>query len=214
MKMESKMNKTSLEKEVKFYINDLPALRERLLSLGAVMTQPRTHETNYRFDTPDLSLSRSGRALRLRHDQRNILTFKGPASTEAGVRVRPEFEVEVDSMENAQSILEGLGYILTVSYEKWRAVYQYNDLEITLDELPYGNFSEIEGTDTAAIRAAASVLSLDWEARVQASYLELFDHLKKNLNLSVQNLTFKDFSTIPVTCLDLGVKPADTPAFL
>lgn len=208
------MNKASLEKEVKFYINDLPALRERLLSLGAVISQPRTHETNYRFDTPDLSLSRSGRALRLRHDRRNILTFKGPTSMEAGVRVRPEYEVEVDSIGNAQSILEGLGYILTMSYEKWRAVYQYNNLEITLDELPYGNFSEIEGDVTAAIRSAAGVLSLDWETRVQASYLELFDQLKKNLNLSLQNLTFKDFSTIPVTCQDLGVKPADTPAFL
>lgn len=208
------MNKTSLEKEVKFYIIDLPALRERLLSLGAVITQPRIHEINYRFDTPDQSLSRSGRALRLRHDRRNILTFKGPTSTEAGVRVRPEYEVAVDSIENAQSILEGLGYILTVSYEKWRAVYQYNNLEITLDELPYGNFSEIEGADTAAIRSAASVLSLEWETRVQAGYLELFDQLKKNLDLSVQNLTFKDFSTIPVTCQNLGVKPADTPAFL
>ena len=122
------MDHNPLEKEVKFYISDQPALKDRLLSLGAVMVQPRTRETNYRFDTPDGALSMSGRALRLRHDLRDILTFKGPSSTVDGVRVRPEYEVEVDNLGNAWLILQGLGYELVVSYEKWRAVYRLNDL--------------------------------------------------------------------------------------
>ena len=208
------MNNATLEKEVKFYITNLTALKDRLIAIGAVQTQPRTRELNYRFDTPDLKLSRNGQALRLRQDNRAILTFKGPSSLENGVRVRPEYEVVVDDLVSARAIFEGLGYIQTVCYEKWRAVYQYNGLEITLDELPYGNFTEIEGVDTTAIQTTARVLALDWEARIQGSYLELFDRVKKKRGLTLSDLTFNAFSSIFVTWQDLGVKPADTPAFL
>lgn len=208
------MNHESVEKEVKFYINDLAALRERLIALGAIQVQARTREINYRFDTVDMALAKTGRALRLRQDQKCILTFKGPTSLEDGVRVRAEYEVEVSDMESARAILTGLGYMQTVIYEKFRAVYRYNDLEVTLDELPYGNFSEIEGSDSAAIQAAARVLALSWEARIQASYLELFDRFKKNRALTLTNLTFRDFAAIAVTIRDLDVKAADIPAYL
>jgi len=208
------MNHESVEKEVKFYINNLAALRERLIALGAIQVQARTREINYRFDTVDMALAKTGRALRLRQDQKCILTFKGPTSLEDGVRVRAEYEVEVSDMESARAILTGLGYMQTVIYEKFRAVYRYNDLEVTLDELPYGNFSEIEGSDSAAIQAAARVLALSWEARIQASYLELFDRFKKNRALTLTNLTFRDFAAIAVTIRDLDVKAADIPAYL
>ncbi len=214
MTMGFKMNKSMLEKEVKFYVTDLEALKDRLLAVGAVQSQARTREVNYRFDTPDGQLSASGRALRLRQDNRAILTFKGPTSMEEGVRVRPEFEVVVDDLSRARAILEGLGFVLTITYEKWRAVYQYNGLEITLDEMPYGNFTEIEGADTAAIQTTARVLALDWNTRIQGSYIELFDRFKKKRELSLDALTFSAFSSIAVSWQDLGVKPADTPAFL
>lgn len=208
------MEESTVEMEVKFYLSDLPALRERLISLGAEQVQARTRETNYRFDTPEGALTLSGRALRLRHDVRDILTFKGPSSTVDGVRARPEYEVEVDNLGNAWLILEGLGYKLTVSYEKWRAIYRLNGLLITLDELPYGNFSEIEGTDTSIIRSTAAVLALDWEARIESSYLELFATLKLGRGLTMRDLTFAEFADVALTGSDLGVRPADRPFFL
>lgn len=214
MTMGFKMNKSMLEKEVKFYITNLDTLKDRLLAVGAVQLQSRTREINYRFDTPDGQLSASGRALRLRQDIQAIMTFKGATSMEEGVRVRPEFEVIVDDLNRARAILEGLGYVLTVTYEKWRAVYQYNGLEITLDEMPYGNFTEIEGADTNAIQTTARILALDWDARIQGSYIELFDRFKKKRDLNLDALTFSAFASIAVSWQDLGVKPADTPAFL
>ena len=146
--LEEKMNKAPLEKEVKFYLSDLSSYENRLRSLGAVLLQPRTRELNYRFDTADLSLTHSQRVLRLRQDQKNILTYKGPSDTSEGVRVRPEIELEVDDFEKAVEFLKALGYSLVVQYEKWRTTYTLHGLEITLDEMPYGNFSEIEGEDT------------------------------------------------------------------
>ncbi len=208
------MGQSTVEMEVKFYLSDLPGLRSRLISLGAEQVQARTRETNYRFDTPERGLALSGRALRLRHDVRDILTFKGPSSVVDGVRARPEFEVEVDNLGNAWLILEGLGFELVVSYEKWRTVYRLNDLLITLDELPYGNFSEIEGADPFVIRSTAAVLALDWNTRIESSYLELFEIVKRNNNLIIRDLTFTEFAEIPLTGSDLGVTPADRPLFL
>ena len=41
------------EIEVKFYVNDLKRLEALLLELGAVLIQPRVHESNIRFALPD-----------------------------------------------------------------------------------------------------------------------------------------------------------------
>ena len=41
------------ETEVKFLVEDLVAMRQRLVALGATLTTPRTYEENLLFDTPD-----------------------------------------------------------------------------------------------------------------------------------------------------------------
>jgi adenylate cyclase, class 2 len=208
------MNKPPVEKEVKFYIADLPALQLRLRSLGAELVTPRVFERNLRFDTPDLRLTASRQVLRLRQDNGATITYKGPSKEVDGVRVRQEIEIGVTDFDQARQLLESLGYSLAVVYEKWRTTYHYNGLEIDLDELPFGNFCEIEGEDTERIRGTSAVLALDWDARISVSYLGLFDELKRNLSLSVNNLTFEDFRNTPVIPKNLGVYPADTPRFL
>src|SRR5712691_7699436 len=63
------------EIEVKFLIEDLVAMRQRLVAGGARLTTPRTYEENLLFDTPDAQLRRQGRLLRLRRDRRNRITY-------------------------------------------------------------------------------------------------------------------------------------------
>ena len=63
------------EIEVKFLIDDLVAMRQRLVALGATLTTPRTYEANLLFDTADAQLRRQGRLLRLRRDRRNRITY-------------------------------------------------------------------------------------------------------------------------------------------
>jgi adenylate cyclase class 2 len=208
------MKTPPVEKEVKFYINDLKGFEHRLLCLGAKLEKPRSHELNYRFDTSDLRLTRSHQVLRLRQDDQIILTYKGPSKPDAELRIRTEIELVVNSFDQAVLFLEALGYTLAVQYEKWRTVYRLNDLEITLDEMPYGRFSEIEGDDEGAIRKTAASLALDWENRINESYLALFFRLKKKLNLPVENLTFAELKDYGITAGDLGVRPADVPYFL
>lgn len=208
------MKKPLVEKEVKFYISDLSGLQERLRSLGAELVTPRVFERNLRFDTPDLRLTASRQVLRLRQDNGATITYKGPSVEVEGVRVRQEIEMEVSDFDQAGKLLEALGYSLAVQYEKWRTTFHFNGLEIDLDELPFGTFCEIEGEDTDRIRSTATILALDWETRISASYLGLFDELKHRKKLLVGNLTFEDFKNIPVTPKDLGVTAADTPRFI
>jgi len=208
------MDDQNLEVEVKFFLDDPAGFEKRLRSIGANLVQPRTHELNYRFDTPDLSLTRTRQVLRIRQDQKVILTYKGPAIQGQPVSMRKEIEMEVSDFQAARDLFESLGYQVSVLYEKYRTVYTLNQLEITLDEMPFGIFTEIEGGNAQVIERMAASLSLLWSQRILESYLMLFDHVKRNRGLDLQNLTFADFKGISVSAKDLGVKAADVTTFL
>ena len=196
------------EIEVKFYINNPALLKRRLDELGAKIKHPRVHEVNLRFDTPDGALSQEHRVLRLRRDKHNRLTYKGPALDNKDVSIRQEIEFEVDDFEAARQLLEALGYEVSIVYEKYRTTYEFYDTEIVLDEMPYGDFVEIEGPDIPNIQDVAAKLRLDWKLRCIESYMTLFKRLQINRDLSIQNLTFEELQGITVHPIDLGVSAA------
>jgi adenylate cyclase class 2 len=203
------MNPGDRELEVKFYLSNPQGFLERLAAAGAAQVQERVFEVNLRFDRPDGSLSRAHQVLRLRQDIRARLTYKGPAEAGEAVSDRQEIEFEVSDFAAARRLLEALGYRVIVKYEKWRTTFQLGAVEIVLDEMPFGNFCEIEGPDEASIRQAAASLELDWEARITASYIALFDLFKLNRQLNVHHLTFEELARLKITPADLGVRPAD-----
>lgn len=187
------------ELEVKFYVHDLAAIEQHLVSLGAVLVQPRTFEMNLRFDTPEQELSRNFRVLRLRQDTAARMTFKGPAYGSEGVRVRQEIEFIVEDFEAARDLLEALGYQVSMGYEKYRTVYDLGEVHITLDEMPYGNFVEIEGPDPESILDVNLDLGLIWEARASESYVNIFERLKKELKLDFRDLSFENFTWLEIS---------------
>jgi adenylate cyclase class 2 len=202
------MTRAAVETEVKFYVQDLPAVRERLTEAGASVLAKRVHELNLRFDTAAQELRRSGRALRLRRDDSITLTFKGPSNTADGIRTREEIEVRLDDLERGQDLLTGLGYHVTFTYEKYRTTYGLLGAEVMLDELPYGDFVEIEG-DGAVLKAVAEMLGLSWSCAVTDSYAGLFDKVVAARGLQLSALTFVNFAPIGVEPADLGVTAAD-----
>jgi len=197
------------EVEVKFYLRDLKGLEKRLQRLGAKISQPRVRETNLRYDTPQKDLARANQALRLRQDQQIRLTFKGPAQARTDLSVRQEIEFAISNFDAAQHFLEALGYSVFVRYEKYRTTYEMDDLHITLDQMPYGDFVEIEGNEPDGIQASAEKLGLDWENRVIGSYLSLFSTVQTMLSLPGRDLTFGNFAGVTVLPEDLGIQYAD-----
>lgn len=203
------MNQNDMEIEAKFYLRDLTAFRQRLETLGAVQVKHRHHELNLRFDLPDGSLTRAHRVLRLRQDGRALLTYKGAGQAGAEVAVRQEVEVEVSDADACRRLLEALGYQVSMIYEKYRTTYRLGNVEIVLDEMPFGLFCEIEAPDAGTIHQLAERLTLNWQARIAMGYYTLFDQLKAASGLNIRDLTFDNFRENPVDLSIIGITFAD-----
>jgi adenylate cyclase class 2 len=207
------MSAAGLETEAKFYVRDLNRVKLRLEELNARLIQARVLERNIRLDLPGAPLRAEGRVLRLRRDTTTKLTYKNASTNEQGVLSREEIEFEVEDFEKAKRFLEALGYQKLVYYEKYRTTYALDPFEasihVMLDELPYGNFVEIEGETVDAIRAIAGQLHLNWETAVPTSYHALFERVRRALNRPMQDLSFAEFEHINVEMRHLGVQAAD-----
>ena len=199
----------NVEREAKFFIRDLNKIAQQIINLGGIVIQPRVLETNFRFDTPERELTASYQVLRLRQDTRTRLTYKGPANPNSEVSARLEYEVGIDDLNTAERILLALGYEVITIYEKYRASYSLDNVEISLDEMPYGEFIEIEGTDIQQIRQMAEKIDLKWEKRTSLSYLRIFSQVKERLGLSMRDLTFDNFSGLDIQPIHLQLSYAD-----
>jgi len=198
-----------IEKEAKFYIRDLKKIEQQIKDLGGVVIQARVLESNLRFDTHERELSASYQVLRLRQDTRARLTYKGPADPNSEVSARLEYEVEISDLTTAERILETLGYEVITIYEKYRVSYSLDNVELSLDEMPFGDFMEIEGADAQQIQQMADKLNLKWENRSSLSYLGIFSQVKERLGLSMRDLTFDDFSEVQIKPEHLRLSFAD-----
>ena len=203
------LTRNDQEIESKFFVTNLSKIEARLISIDAHCILERCFEYNLRFDNPQNSLSRQHRVLRLRKSNDIRLTYKGPGERVGGALSRKEIELVIDNFDSAQKFLESLGYKVTAVYEKYRAIYKLGTALITLDELPFGNFVEIEAETPEQISELAPEIGLNPQAAIPSSYQGLFENIKTTLNLKVSNLTFWEFEKLHITPLELGVVPAD-----
>lgn len=200
------MAEKNREIEAKFYLTELHTLRDRLLSAGGQIAVERTFERNWRFDTPDRRFERTGEVLRVRKDRSSTLTYKRPTEIPED---RVEIELQVDEPEQASQFLEALGFQVVTIYEKYRETFSIEGTLVTLDELPFGNFAELEGESLDQIMTVAESLGLKWEHRVRWNYVEIFTRLVERRSLALSHATFESFAqSDPVTAEDLGLHPA------
>jgi len=162
----------SLESEIKFKLvgpADHARLRARLRDLGAAH-EATYDEVNVRFRNPG-----KGASLRLRvldGGPTGILTTKGPARFEGPIKIREETEVTVNDAQAARDLLESIGHVVTVIYEKHRSSYRFGEVTVTLDVLDFGFFSEVEGPPDQLL-ATAGQLGLDKRHALRSSYSAL-----------------------------------------
>jgi adenylate cyclase class 2 len=198
------------EIEAKFHVRDLKKIELRLLDLKAQLIQPRVREINLRFDRPDGELRNSFRVLRLRQDDIARFTFKGPSVEETGgILSRQEIEFEVGDFDSAKQFLEAIGFQVVVFYEKFRTTYELNNTHIMLDELPYGDFLEIEGDNVEMIHSAADLLGLNWDVMIKAGYHALFERVAGKYGLDVSKLSFENLESVKINTADMDIIAAD-----
>jgi len=190
-----------LEIEVKFYIKDIEPVRQFLMNSGAVRSE-RHFEQNIRFEDYENSLIKKKSLLRLRKDSKNRLTFKSKPLDKQNTqfKIMEELEVEVSSFSVMKQILESLGFHKEQIYEKYRETFFLENANICLDTMPFGNFLEIEGSESQIVDLTKK-LGLKWEKRILYNYLEIFEYLSRELSLPFTDLSFENFQSI-----DLDIK--------
>lgn len=189
------------ETEVKIAVVDLDSVRKRLEVAGAALRAPRVFERNIRYEDEAGSLTPNDIVLRLRQDTAARLTYKAPpdvdAALPANVRTRFEAEVTVSDFDTMDIILRRLGFRPHVIYEKFRTTYELGEAEVVLDEMPFGDFIEVEGPADAIERTLAA-LGLAGAPRILVSYMVLFERVKAALALDAHDLTFANFEGVTV----------------
>jgi adenylate cyclase class 2 len=162
------------ETEVKLRLDDIEAGRVLAAQLGAFLVQPRHFEDNFLFDDATRSLAGRGALIRLRATPwAATLTYKGPREVVEGAKRREELESGVEDAEAVQQMLGRLGLRRVFRYQKYREVYELDDVELVIDETPIGIFMEIEGP-LEAIHRTADALGFGAESYVVESYSALF----------------------------------------
>lgn len=143
----------AIEIEKKYRIDKkcLVDLTAKLTELGATFSY-ETFEENYLHRGGELETRAA--FLRLRKTNTvNTLTYKEKVVTNGDFKQQIEFETIVSDVEAMEHIIEKLGYKLSVVYEKHRKAWHLGDVEIVLDELPFGYFMEIEGSMKNILKA-------------------------------------------------------------
>jgi predicted adenylyl cyclase CyaB len=162
----------TIESELKFRVSgpgDHAKLRSQLVKRGAHLSG-RYKEENYRLNGPGKSTRYT--TLRLRvfdGGPRGVLTAKGPAKFQGGVKSREETEVEVADAHAALDLLQQLGFRVAWTYPKRRSLWMLDGVAVTLDVLDFGWFVELEGPAEVLPEMARS-MGLDIARSLRDSY--------------------------------------------
>jgi adenylate cyclase class 2 len=202
------------EIEIKFRINDIALLMDKIQRLGFRLATERTHEMNTLYDLPAGRLRRRGALLRIRkYGHKWTVTYKDGGRTKPGRhKIRREIETPIENGQALAEILEALGFKPSFAYEKFRSEWTggpatpsgatpsgiksgHNNVvgadggHVVIDETPIGNFGEIEGPPPW-IDEVARRLGISATQYITASYAELFLQWKKKTGNKVTQMRF------------------------
>lgn len=82
-----------------------------------------------------------------------FLTYKERFPSNSAIKKQREDETRVENADAMAAILDALGYIPAIVYEKRRATWRVANTEVVIDVLPFGLFMEIEGEEQAILDA-------------------------------------------------------------
>jgi adenylate cyclase class 2 len=178
------------EIEIKFRIENLPALARALKRAGFKQITRSSHEMNSLYDLPGQKLRKRGELLRLRkYGETWVLTHK--AKSKGGRhKVRVELETRVENGQQMDAILRALGFKPTFHYEKYRAEWSDGKGHVVLDETPIGDFGEIEGPPRWIDRTARA-LGIGPGDYITQTYAPMFFEWKRRTRSKASEMTFR-----------------------
>lgn len=208
-----------MEYEVRFYYpsSEVNNLLDKLSELKELEKKPRTYEKTVQYNHSDsrydfYSKEIDGR-FRLRlskniEESKCKLSWKRrlPNTTENLVNKEEEKEVRIsyDDVDNFIFIIENVMYFKVVdSYERYRTIFTNEDVEISIDEYPFGIALEIENKSSTknpeeVVMNYVSKLKLNIKDSYRLSWDDKYVELCKEQNKKIYNeVTFdKDMPSI------------------
>ena len=179
-----------IEKKYRLTKRQRQELQRRLREIGAVFEDEEFEEnTLYSGGALDVGTC----VLRLRRigdgagtpvavpgqGQRAVLTYKQRFPSVSSIKQQQEDETEVSDADAMEAILDALGFVPALVYEKRRATWRLGDAEIVIDELPFGLFMEIEGPEPE-IRKVERQLAIKGLRAEHATYPQLTERHGKS----------------------------------
>ena len=207
-----------MEYEVRFYYpsSEVNNLLDKLSELKELEKKPRTYEKTVQYNHSDsrydfYSKEIDGR-FRLRlskniEESKCKLSWKRrlPNTTENLVNKEKEKEVRISyDVDNFIFIIENVMHFKVVdSYERYRTIFTNEDVEISIDEYPFGIALEIENKSSTknpeeVVMNYASKLKLNIKDSYRLSWDDKYVELCKEQNKEIYNeVTFdKDMPSI------------------
>lgn len=208
-----------MEYEVRFYYpsSEVNNLLDKLSELKELEKKPRTYEKTVQYNHSDsrydfYSKEIDGR-FRLRlskniEESKCKLSWKRrlPNTTENLVNKEEEKEVRIsyEDVDNFIFIIENVMHFKVVdSYERYRTIFTNEDVEISIDEYPFGIALEIENKSSTknpeeVVMNYASKLKLNIKDSYRLSWDDKYVELCKKQNKEIYNeVTFdKDMPSI------------------
>ena len=178
-----------IEVEVKAKINSFEEIENKLETLGAEKSKTEFQEDIY-FASPIVDFAQTDEALRIREtksdEKHNLfITYKGP-KIDAKSKTREEVEMGIEDAEKASKIFENLGFKEVRTVVKDREYYQYENYEISLDNVhglePYMEIEISLEDNSDYSKAQESIFGLFEKLGItdgfeRTSYLELLEEL-------------------------------------
>mgnify|MGYP004594589945 FL=1 len=167
------------EKQVKYKINNFDYISKRLIEIEAIFIGGFMEKT-IRYDNDDLKCSNNGIFIRTKSGMKNVLTLKEiPTDSSKTSFERITTEIEVDNINKIGYILEKIGLTKKFIMEKYRLFFKYDNVDILIDELPFGIYLEIKGEDNE-INRVTKILNIDETDLIKMTYWDIYDKIKKD----------------------------------
>jgi len=187
-----------VEIELKFKIDNVSEMIRRLKEIGFFMSpfDFQKYQKTVMHDNADKIMQKKDCRLRVRTaGENNIeLSYKKPITRE-GIKKEIEYEliIDDDDGEEFKKILKEMGFEPVSSYEKYRTTLTRNETKADIDEYPFANYLEIEGSEEE-IKKVANELGLDMKDNLTESCDNLFAEWRKERELKPKtNMLFKTY---------------------
>lgn len=163
----------NIEYEATFENVDKEQVRKRLEAAGAQLKRPEFLQKRVVFNLPS-GHEIPGGWLRVR-DEGNRITMSLKIVSGDRIEDQKEICLTVDDFDQATQFLSLLGAQRKAYQETKRELWVLDGVEVTIDEWPFLEpFVEIEGSNEAAVRAAAIKIGFDYSQALFCSVDTLY----------------------------------------